>query len=71
MVCGVCVLVSHRQPAADVADEEEGVVFEVSHHGVAAAQLCGSAVTLMVVADGAIADHSQDEGENPLKKTKR
>lgn len=58
--------VTHRQPAADVSDEEEGVVFEVAHHGVAAAQLGGPAVPLVVVADGAVADHGQDEGEDPL-----
>lgn len=58
--------VTHREPATDVSDEEERVVFEVAHHGVAAAQLCGPAVPLVVVADGAVADHGQNEGENPL-----
>lgn len=61
---GVCV--SHREPAADVSDEEEGVLFEVAHHGVAATQLCGPAVPLVVVADGAVPNHGQDEGEDPL-----
>lgn len=61
--------VTHRQPAADVSDEEERVVFEVAHHGVAAAQLRGPAVPLVVVADGAVADHGQDEGEDPLMGT--
>lgn len=57
---------THREPAPDVSDEEEGVVFEVAHHGVAAAQLCGPAVSLVVVADGAVADHSQNIREDPL-----
>lgn len=61
--------VTHRQPAADVSDEEERVMFEVAHHGVAAAQLGGPAVPLVVVADGAVADHGQDEGEDPLVAT--
>lgn len=48
---------SHRESAADVSDEDEGVVFEVAHHGVAASQLCGSAVTLVIVADRAVPHH--------------
>lgn len=61
--------VTHRQPAADVSDEEERVVFEVAHHGVTAAQLRGPAVPLVVIADGAVADHGQDEGEDSLVGT--
>lgn len=61
--------VSHRQPAADVSDEEEGIVFEVAHHGVAAAQLCGPTVPLMVVADAAIPHHGQNKWEDPLVVT--
>lgn len=61
--------VSHREPAADVSDKEEGVMFEVAHHGVAAAQLRGPAVPLVVVADAAVANHGQDEGEDPLVVT--
>lgn len=61
--------VTHRQPAAYVSDEEERVMFEVAHHGVTAAKLCGPAVALVVVADGAVADHGQDEGEDPLVGT--
>lgn len=57
---------THREPAPDVSDEEECVVFEVAHHGVAAAQLRGAAVSLVVVADGAVADHSQNKREDPL-----
>lgn len=45
-------------------------MFEVAHHGVAAAQLGGPAVPLVVVADGAVADHGQDEGEDPLVVTR-
>lgn len=58
--------VSYRQPAADVSDEQEGIVFEVAHHGVAAAQLCGPTVPLVVVADAAISHHGQYEREDPL-----
>lgn len=61
--------VTHRQPAADVSDEEECVMLEVAHHGAAAAQFGGPAVPLVVVADGAVADHGQDEGEDPLVET--
>lgn len=61
--------VSYRESAADVSDEEESVMFEVAHHGVAAAQLCGPAVPLVVVADAAIPDHGQDDGEDPLVVT--
>lgn len=61
--------VSYRESAADVSDEEESVMFEVAHHGVAAAQLCGTAVPLVVVADAAIPDHGQDDGEDPLVVT--
>lgn len=57
---------THREPAPDVSDEEECVVFEVAHHGIAAAQLRGAAVSLVVVADGAVADHSQNIREDPL-----
>lgn len=41
-------------------------MLEVAHHGVAAAQLRGAAVSLVVVADGAVADHSQNIREDPL-----
>lgn len=58
--------VTHRQPAADVSDEEEGIVFEVAHHGVAAAQLCAPTVPLMIVADAAIPHHGQNKREDPL-----
>lgn len=51
------VRVSHRESAADVSDEDEGVVFKVAHHGVAASQLCGSAVTLVIVADRTVSHH--------------
>lgn len=44
-------------------------MLEVAHHGVAAAQLCGPTVTLVVVADAAVADHSQNEGEDSLVVT--
>lgn len=72
---GIKVSVSHREPAADVSNEEEGVMFEVAHHGVAAPQFCGPSVPLVVVADAAVPHHGQDEGEDPLvvtrvKKTK-
>lgn len=56
----------HREPAADVSDEEEAVVLEVAHHGVAAAQLCGAAVALVVVADAAVPHHGKNKGEDPL-----
>lgn len=59
---------THREPAPDVSDEEECVVFEVAHHGVAATQLRGAAVSLVVVGDGAVADHSQNIREDPLEK---
>lgn len=65
-VQGFC---SYREPAADVSDEEEGVVFEVAHHGVAAAQLGGPAIPLVVVADAAVPHHGQDKGEDPLGVT--
>lgn len=68
MIITVCV--THRQPAADVSDEEECVMFEVAHHGVATAQLSGPAVPLVVVADGAVADHGQNEREDPLVVTR-
>lgn len=58
--------VSHRQPAADVSNEQEGVMFEVAHHGVAAPQLCGPTIPLMVIADAAIPHHGQNEREDPL-----
>ncbi len=60
-----CVF-SHREPAADVSDEEERVMLEVAHHGIAAAQLCGSSVPLVVVANGAVTNHGQNKGEDPL-----
>lgn len=44
-------------------------MLEVAHHGVAATQLCGAAIPLVVVADGAIPHHCQDEGEDPLVVT--
>ena len=46
-------------------------MFEVAHHGVAAAQLRGPAVPLVVVADAAVPDHGQHEGEDPLRKRER
>lgn len=61
--------VTHREPAPDVSDEEESVVFEVAHHGVAASQLRGPPVTLVVVADGAVTDHGQNIREDPLVVT--
>lgn len=67
-VC-VCVCVTHREPAADVSDKEEGVMFEVAHHGVAAAKLRGPTVPLVVVADAAVPNHGQNEGEDPLVVT--
>lgn len=66
---GIKVSVSHREPAADVSDEEEGVVFKVAHHGVAAPQLCGPPVPLVVVADATVPHHGQDKGEDPLVVT--
>ena len=63
------VCVSHREPAADVSNEEEGVMLEIAHHGVAAAQLCGPTVPLMVVTDAAVPHHGEDEGEDPLMAT--
>lgn len=44
-------------------------MLEVAHHGVAATQLCGPAIPLVVVTDGAIPHHCQDEGEDPLVVT--
>lgn len=44
-------------------------MFEVAHHGVAAAQLCGPTVPLVVVADAAVADHGQNDGKDPLAVT--
>jgi hypothetical protein len=41
-------------------------MFEVPHHGVAAPQLSGPTVPLMVVAHTAIPDHGQHEGKYPL-----
>lgn len=61
--------VTHCEPAPDVSDEEESVVLEVAHHGVAAAQFCGPSIPLVVVADGAITNHSQNKGEDPLVVT--
>lgn len=63
------VRLTHREPATDVSDEEECVVLEVAHHGVAAAQLCGPTIPLVVVADGAVTNHGQNEGEDPLVVT--
>lgn len=60
---------AHREPAANVSDEEERVVFEVAHHGVAATQLRGPPIPLVVVADGAVTDHSQNVREDPLVVT--
>jgi len=57
---------SYREPSADVADEEEGVVLQVAHHGVAAAQLGGPPVALVVVGHGAVGHHGQHHGEDPL-----
>lgn len=61
--------VTHCEPAPDVSDEEERVVLEVAHHGVAAAQFCGPSIPLVVVADGAVTNHSQNKGEDPLVVT--
>lgn len=58
--------VTHREPAPDVSEEQERVVFEVAHHGVTAAQLRGPPVSLVVIADGAVANHSQNIREDPL-----
>lgn len=44
-------------------------MFEVAHHGVAPTQLCGPTIPLVVVADGAVANHGQDKGEDPLVVT--
>lgn len=66
----ITVCVAHREPTADVSDEEEGVMLEVAHHGVAAAQFCGPTVPLMVVADAAVPNHGQNEGEDPLVVTR-
>lgn len=41
-------------------------MFEVAHHGATAAQLRGPPVSLVVVADGAVANHSQNIREDPL-----
>lgn len=41
-------------------------MLKVAHHGVAAAQLGGPSVALVVVADAAVPHHGQDEGEDPL-----
>lgn len=60
---------AHREPAPDVSDKEERVVFEVAHHGVATPQLGGPPIALVVVADGAVTDHSQNIRENPLVVT--
>lgn len=46
-------------------------MLEVAHHSVAAAQLCGPAVPLVVVADAAVPHHCQDEGEDPLVVRRR
>lgn len=61
--------ITHRESAPDVSDEEETVVFEVAHHGVAATQLRGPPISLVVVADGAVTDHGQNIGEDPLVVT--
>lgn len=61
---------THREPAPDVSDEEESVVFEVAHHGVAASQLGGPPISLVIVADGAVADHRQNIRKDPLVVTK-
>lgn len=58
--------VTHREPAPDVSDEQESVVFEVAHHGVAPTQLRGPPISLVVVAYGAVTDHSQNIREDPL-----
>lgn len=57
---------THRQPPLDVADDQEGVVVEVAHHGCAAPQLRGSAVPVVVVGEGAVVHHGGDVGENTL-----
>ena len=58
---------TYRESAADVADEEEGVMLEVPHHGVAAPQLGGPAVPLVVVAHAAVPHHGQHERKDPLE----
>lgn len=60
---------THRESAPDISDEEKSVVFEVAHHGVAATQLRGPPISLVVVADGAVTDHSQNIREDPLVVT--
>lgn len=67
--CASVSAITHREPAPDVSDEEESVVFEVAHHGVAATQLRGPPVSLVVVADGAVTDHGQNIREDPLVAT--
>lgn len=52
-------LVSYREPAADVSDEDEGVVLPVAHHGVTATQFCGPTVSIVIVAHRAVGNHSQ------------
>lgn len=51
---------------ADVSNEEKGVVLEVAHHGIAAAQLRGAAITFVVVADAAVPHHGDNVREDPL-----
>lgn len=57
MLYGRISCASHRESAPDVSDEDEGVVFEVAHHGVAASKLGRSAVALVIVADRAVSHH--------------
>lgn len=57
---------SYRESLPDVSNEQEAVVFEVAHHGTAAAQLGGSAVMLVVVADCPVTHHRQHVREAPL-----
>lgn len=57
---------SHREPATDISDEDEGVVVEVAHHGVAAAQLSGTPVSFVVVTNASVPHHGQHKGEDPL-----
>lgn len=46
-------------------------MLQVAHHGVATPELGGPAVALVVVADGAVAHHGENEREDPLVVGKR
>ncbi|PWA26450.1 hypothetical protein CCH79_00000928, partial [Gambusia affinis] len=58
--------VSHREPAADISNEEEGVVVLVAHHGIAATEFGGATVPLVVITNGAIPHHGNNKREDPL-----